>query len=263
MRFSFPDGLSPPTVEQRERFYREEFDLQSVRDLYFQWKKPVFAFDIGTETTLYKRRFKEYKGKLVYIREYDDLEDLQEKFVTYAPEDLYYDTRIYDNDPRQTNTVWEKPAGKQLVVDLDPELVECQRCENRRRHMDDDVVASLTFCEECFADLAEETAKVTVLLDRHFDAVKTYFSGRGFHVHVKDREGFMMDEMEREELAAKLDKKFPIDRKITAGEEEVMRLPGSLHGLTGRKVIEVDLEDLQDPDAILHEKSVPEVLADD
>jgi len=262
MKFSFPDGLKPPPVEDREQFYREEFDVRSIKDLYFRWKKPVFAFDVGTETTLYKRRFKKYKGKLVYIREYGDLEELMEKFETYAPEDLYYDTRVYESDPRQSNTVWEKPSGRQLVVDLDPELLECKRCRTRRRHMDDGIVASHTFCEECFADLAEQTAKLTVLLDRNFESVRTYFSGRGFHVQVRDRDGFTMDDMKREQLAAKLAKRFPVDEKITAGEKNVMRLPGSLHGLTGRKVVQVDLDDLQDPDHILYEKSVPEVLVE-
>ncbi|MDY6771427.1 MAG: hypothetical protein SV186_05765 [Candidatus Nanohaloarchaea archaeon] len=260
MRFSFPDGISPPSVEERERFYDEEFDLQSVQDLYYRWKKPVFALDIGTETTLYKGRFKKYKGKLVYVKEYDDLEELQEKFVTYAPEDLYYDTRTYENDPRQSNTVWERPTGKQLVFDLDPELVECPRCENRRRHMDDEERASYTFCEECFSEVAEKTAQLVVLLDRHFDAVKAYFSGRGFHIHVKDPEGFDMDDIERDKLASKMAKRFPIDKKITAGEKTLIRLPGSLHGLTGRKVVEVSLDDLQEPLDILYEKSVPEVF---
>jgi len=261
MRFSFPDELSPPSVEQRHRFYEEEFNVQRVRELAPRWSHPVFAIDIGTESTLYKRRFKEYKNKMIFVREYDDLEHLQKKLAYYAPEDLYYETKTYDTNPQHNNAKWQQPSGQQLVFDLDPELVDCRSCELTRRHMENETVASYTFCEECFVKVAEATADLRRFLTKHFDRLQTYFSGRGFHIHVKDEEGFSMSKEQREELASRLEERFPIDTKITAGEKGLMRLPGSLHGLTGRKVVKVSLDDLEEESLqILYEKSVPEVL---
>jgi DNA primase catalytic subunit len=260
MRFSFPDELSPPTVEERQLFYTKEFNFQHVRNLYYRWKKPVFAVDIGSETTRYRPKYKKYLDKLVFIREYDDLKHLKSKLISYAPEDLYYDIRTYDRDPRQTNAIWEKPSGQQLVFDLDPELMSCRRCELTKQNMDDEKRASFTFCEDCYEATAKGTLQLWQFLERHFEYLNTYFSGRGFHIQVRDDEAFTMEDEDRERLAAKVSKKFPVDEKVTAGEKELMRMPGSLHGLTGRKVVSVTKEDLSKPLEILYEKSQPEVL---
>ncbi len=256
MRFSFPEGLRPPTVEEREKFYREEFDMQNVKDLYYKWNSPIFAVDVGTETTRYKPRFKKYKGKLVFIRDYNDLKQLKNKLERYAPEDLYYDHRVYrDTEGKPTD---EDIKASQLVFDLDPELVDCKSCERTRRHMEDNSAASYAFCEDCFIETAEDTAKLQVFLSKHFVSLSSYFSGRGFHIHVRDEKGFRMSIEDKRKLAEKLRERFPVDVKITAVDKGLLRLPGSLHGLTGRKVIPVSIKHLQNPLEILHKKSLPE-----
>ena len=263
MKPYFPEDMSPPTVEQRRKFYRDEFERWNLKVLNFKWERPVLAVDVGTESTRYRPKHKDYLGKIVFIREYRNLDHLVKKIVGYAPEDLYYDTRTYDRDPRQTNAIWERPSGKQLVFDLDPELVECRHCERIRKNNEGKRFAKYTFCEDCFSELAGKTAKLVVFLRRNFDSINIYFSGRGFHVHVNDQEAFEMDDFDRETLAEKLSKRFPIDRKITAGEKNLIRMPGSLHGLTGRKVVEVGVEELKNPEMILHDKSVPDVFRDE
>lgn len=258
----FPEDLRPPTVEQRREFYSKEFDNWNLKVLNFKWEKPVLAVDVGTETTRYRPKHKDYLGKIVFIRNYRNVDHLMKKIIGYAPEDLYYDTRTYDRDPRQTNAIWERPSGQQLVFDLDPELVECKRCESVRKKHEGKRLAKYTFCEKCFSELAEETAKLAVFLRRSFESINIYFSGRGFHIHVNDQEAFHMDDFDRENLADKLSKKFPIDRKITAGEKNLIRMPGSLHGLTGRKVVELTTGELKNPERIIYQKSMPEFLKD-
>ncbi|MDY6789170.1 MAG: hypothetical protein SVV03_04380 [Candidatus Nanohaloarchaea archaeon] len=256
MRFSFPEGLRPPTVEQREKFYKDEFDLQNVKNLYYKWSHPTFAIDIGTESTRYKPRFKKYKGKLVFIRRYEDLEELKSKFERYSPEDLYYDHRVYRDTDEKPGP--EDMKASQLVFDLDPELIDCNSCRLTRKHMKDDDAASYTFCEGCFEETAENTAEMRAFLSKHFNSLNVYFSGRGFHIHVRDEKGFQMSVNDKRELGRKLAKRFPVDKKITAVEKGLLRLPGSLHGLTGRKVIKVSMNDLKEPLEILYDKSEPE-----
>ncbi|MCJ7450426.1 MAG: hypothetical protein MUP58_01665 [Candidatus Nanohaloarchaeota archaeon QJJ-9] len=259
MRWFFPEGINPATVDEREEFYREDFELASVKDLRFQWDKPSFYLDIGTDTTLYKPRLKERKGEIVKLRNYESLDDLKDRLVEYAPEDLWFDTRIYESDPRQSNAIWKKPEGRMLAFRLDPSRINCRKCEISKEHANTQKQKSTAFCEECFEDIAHRTAQLKVLLEKHFDDVKTYFAGRDFHIHVRDEEGFTLSEMERTELARKIAKKFPIDQEFTT-EETRIRMPGSLNGLTGRKVIEVETEDLEEPLSVLYEKSEPEVV---
>lgn len=257
MKLSFPDGLSPPTVEQRAAFYEEEFSVETLRPLFERWNHPELVLDIGSDTTRYRPRFREYRDKLVRISEYESPEELVEKVRAYAPEDVYYDRNHYSG-PDQDNVVWQRPDGMELVFDLDPELAGVKKGDRLRSHIDDPLGRSYSFTEECYEETAAQTRELWQVLERHFEEVRTFFSGRGFHIHVHDDEAFQMEELERQELADRMVKKFPIDAKITTGEKEIMRLPGSLHGLTGRKVVPVTQRQLhEDPLGILYEKSRP------
>lgn len=260
MRFSFPGDLSPPSVDERKRFYEQHFDIQHVRDLYYAWSEPRFVMDLGTETTLYRPRFKDQLGEIVELDDYAGLEELQDELSFYAPEDLYYDLRTYDHDPRQSNVIWQEPTGRQLVFVLRPELIECERCERRRRQMDGP--EEMVFCNDCFADLTEQTSKLAVFLERHFDTINIYFTGRGFQILIKDQAGFDMSEDERRGLAVRVGKRFPIVESYTAGGERYIRLPGSINGLTGRKVIKLSVDQLEQPDRILNEYSEPGIADD-
>lgn len=254
MRFSFPDGLSPPSVEKRKQFYEKVFDIQHVRDLYYAWSDPRFIMDLGNDTTLYRPRFKDQLGEFQELKDYDDLEELNEELGFYAPEDLYYDVRTYDHDPRQSNVIWQEPSGRQLVFVLKPELIACDRCERRRTgDYDDETV----FCMDCFEDLTEQTAKLAVFLERHFDSINVYFTGRGFQILIKDQEGFDMSDEDRRGLAVRVGKRFPIVESYTAGEQNYVRMPGSMNGLTGRQVTELSPDELEQPERILNAFSDP------
>ncbi len=252
MRFSFPDGMRPATVDEREEFYRTAFPTEAVAALMERWERFVPVVDIGTESTRYRPRYKEYKGKLVRITEFDDVDELREKIVAYAPEDLYYVTTDEKPDRVEVN------PRQELVFDLDPEEAPCTQCE-RKRHYQDADVASYTFCMDCLTNVASQTRHLYTVLENNFDDLQLVYSGRGFHIHVRDDDAFAMPREDRQELAARIAKEFPIDAKVTAGETDLIRLPGSLHGLVSRVATPVTVADLSDP-ARVADQARPEFL---
>lgn len=250
MKFEFPGNLRPAKLEERDSFYRNEFPEEEIRRKMERWDSFVPVVDVGSETTLYRPRFRKYKGKMVRITDYEDLEDLKEKIVDYAPEDLYYVTTVEKEDRIETN------PEKELVFDLDPENVECKNCDRRRKYLDRKA-AEYTFCEDCFAEVAEETRQLVDFLEKHFSELQLVYSGRGFHIHIEDDEAFRMDREDRMELAGKVAKEFPIDTRITSGEKELIRLPSSLHGLVSKVVTPLEPSDLSEPDRILDSVGLP------
>lgn len=250
MRFDFPDELRPATVEERERFYREQFPADLVRSRMERWDRFVPVIDVGSETTRYKPRFKEYKGKLLRLTDWETVDDLHDKLVEYAPEDVYYLTRIEKEDRVEVD------PEQELVFDLDPENTDCERCERRKKYLDRPA-RDYVFCQDCFRRTAAFTRQLADFLATHFSDLDIVYSGRGFHIHVMDDAAFQLDREDRRELAGKVAKKFPIDPDVTSGETDLVRLPGSLHGLVSRIVTRVDADDLADPDRIMHDAARP------
>lgn len=252
MRFDFPEGMRPATVEEREEFYRTEFPREEVERYMARFDRFVPVVDVGSESTRYRPRFREAKGKLVRIEEFDGVDDLKDRIVEYAPEDLYYVTLIEREDRIETN------PEQELVIDLDPEHLECRRCDRARQRLDKPA-SDYVFCRDCFRDLARETRQLHAVLDRNFDDLRLVFSGRGFHVHVGDDAAYKLDREDRRQLSNKLTGQFPVDR-ITTADQQLMRLPGSLHGLVSRVVTEVEPADLSRPDRILESTGLPGFL---
>ncbi|MDY6774229.1 MAG: hypothetical protein SVS85_03430 [Candidatus Nanohaloarchaea archaeon] len=253
MRFDFPGDMRPSKVDEREEFYSSRFPSEELEEKMERWDRFVPVIDVGSETTLYRPRFKEHKGKLVHITDFENLEDLRRKIVDYAPEDLYYVTTIEKVDRVETN------PEEELVFDLDPENVECDNCRRKKKYLEGKA-EEYTFCRDCFAEVAEETRYLYAFLENHFSQLELVYSGRGFHIHVEDDEAFAMDREDRNELAGKVAKEFPIDPEVTAGDKDLIRLPGSLHGLVSKVVTPVEPSELSDPDRILDAVGVPEFV---
>lgn len=90
-----------------------------------------------------------------------------------------------------------------------------------------------------------EAARLCERLGRLFSDLRVVYSGRGFHVHVLDRETFFWDRQRRRRLARKLKKEgFHIDEWVTTGGMRLIRLPHSLHGMVSRKVLPISLDEL-------------------
>lgn len=256
MRFDFPEELRPATVEERERFYEESFPRAELEERLARWDTFVPVVDVGAETTLYRPRWKKYKGKMVRLTEYGSLEELKTKLVDYAPEDLYYVTTIEKEGKIETN------PEKELVFDLDPENVPCKDCRRRKKYLEG-VAEEYAFCEGCFAEVAAETRQLFAFLEDHFDQLQLVYSGRGFHIHVNDDEAFLMDREDRRELAGKVAREFPVDAEVTAGEKDLIRLPGSLHGLVSKVVTPIEVDALSDPERILTAVGTPDYIREE
>lgn len=246
MQYEYPDDMRPTPVRIRERFYRTSFP-ESVIAGWLEGREdtPLFV-DIGTETTLYKPRFKDLKGKLVRLDDWEDMTDLQEKLVEYAPEDVYY-KRTVEKDGRV-----EVNPEQELVFGLGPRHVSCNHCERKRAYMDEQW-HPYVFCQDCFAHAASETRNLYAFLERHFDDMNVVYAGRQFHIHVNDPEAFKMPVGDREQLAKKVATQFPIDESITAGENDFVRLPGTVNGLVSRVAVPIPVSALVDPEQILAE----------
>jgi DNA primase catalytic subunit len=248
MQYRFPPGLRPATVEDREQFYRDQFTFDQAEDVLARWDDPTFVVDVGTETTRYRPKYKKYKDKLVYIRNYANRRGLRQKLVRYAPEDLYY--------VRESDTGTEQ----EFCIDIDPENADCRACTHfRAQHQGKPKVYS--FCTKCFKTAAEQTKQLFDLLETHFHDVRVLYTGRGFHLRVLDDEAYLMEQEDRERFAAQLQgEEYAVDAWVVNGSVDILRVPGSLHGLVSRITTEINADQLDNPEKILGTVGVPAFL---
>jgi DNA primase catalytic subunit len=218
MQYDYPAGLKPTPVEKRELFYREEFPREQVAKRIGRWYRFIPAIDVGSESTLYKPRLSEFKGKLVRISEYNDIDHLAEKFVDYAPEDIYYNRTI-----EKDGEVHVDP-DQELVFRIAPFQLECHGCDRKREYMDKSQHQNV-FCLDCLGTAGQTTKELYGFLKRHFNDMDIVFAGRGFNIHVNEEEGYQMGMEDRRELANKVAQEFPIDKDITAAGSSPFRLP--------------------------------------
>lgn len=250
MEFYFPYEMRPSRVNERREFYSGEFDLEQAK----KWLKKkqdwlAIAFDIGTETTRYRPRFKKYLNKLVYIREFQDSKELKDKIIRYSPEDLYYSFKELKDG--------ESVQNYDLVFHLDPREFDCRTCKRKKKDLGED---SIVFCEKCAERAANETLRLYNLLKKHFDQIQIIFTGIGYYLQVQDPEAIKISKANRKILSEKVEKEFKISKEITSGERDTIRLPGSLNGLVSRKVIKIKFEDLKDPERIYKDLSMVNFL---
>jgi len=107
------------TLSERERFYREEFDVEKVRD-WLTWspQKIVFAAVIGRHTQIYPAKYLGDASTTIIIKRYQNLEEVRERLVELTPESAYYDRNLYDDSTGEQ-------IGQELAFDLDPENIIC------------------------------------------------------------------------------------------------------------------------------------------
>jgi len=107
----------------------------------------------------------------------------------------------------------------------------------------------------------DETAKLYEELEKRFLDMRIVYSGRGFHIHVFDKETFTWSYRKRKGLAKKLKAEgFLIDEWVTSGGMRLIRLPYSLHGMVSRIVVPVDVKELESFDPVKDLRCVPRFL---
>ncbi|MFH1433248.1 MAG: hypothetical protein ABIG84_08620 [archaeon] len=254
---TIPPNMRIPSLEERTRFYARAFDPKESKDFIMPYNSPVYAIDLGNESGIYNPDFKRYITKLLYIT---NPKDLSEKLRKYSPEDVYY-SRNLTKDPVVCSTCTDRSKacpgcsnfiGQELAFDIDPENIECRLCARKMG------VSVYSFCTHQLAASRSWAINLYKYLKKEnsFSDIRIVYSGRGYHLHVLDKDAYTMPLKDRKKLAFSLKKKgYPIDEWVTSGKIDLIRLPGSLHGLVNRIVKEIKIKELERFDP-LHSKEV-------
>lgn len=252
-KYHMPRGMRYATLEERRRFYTEEFSLKKVQEWLALLKGEIkFAVVIGRHTRIYQEKYKEDVGTTIIIEDYKSLSDLRDYLTEFLPEAVYYDRNVYENDQK---------IGQELAFDLDPENITCpihgSLADKMKRHQ------GLSFCKIELNMVKEQAAHLYEYLTNQFSNIKIVYSGRGFHIHVFDDEAYALSPKKRLQIAHKVKEKgFRIDEWVTAGEMRLIRLPYSLHGLVSRIVFPVEKSEIALFDPVHDERCIPKFLSE-
>src|SRR3990172_368112 len=251
-KYQLPEGMRYATLEERRKFYVEEFNLEKVAEwLGSRISRLKFAVIIGRHTRVFPEKYREDADTTIIIDEYTSLSEVRDQIVEFLPESAYYDRNIYDENDRKT--------GQELAFDLDPENITCPihggLAEKMKRGQ------GLSFCKLGLEMVKEQALSLHEYLEKGYSRLGIVYSGRGFHIHVFDEEAYLLKEKERREIARKVKKKgFAIDEWVTLGEMRLIRLPFSLHGLVSRIVLPLEESELERFDPVNDERGIPKFL---
>jgi len=262
----FPMCMRFSSLEERVKFYREEFNLQSVKEWTKDHPSIVFAVILGRYTHIFPREYARIYKDTVVIDEYRDLSDLKEYILQYRPEGAYYDRNVYSKREicadcmKSDSGCWDCDnfLGQELAFDMDVENVECPLHGDLDQRMERNDQTS--FCEYDLFTLRENVVDLIDELKPEFKKMKVTYSGRGFHVHIFDEKAYQIPRKERGELADQIGKNFPIDEWVTEGESHLIRLPFSLNALVSRIVLPLEIKELDRFDPVIDRRCIPDFL---
>jgi DNA primase catalytic subunit len=237
------------TLSERKEFYSEEFDISQVK----RWLEhfathPRFAVVIGRHTGIFPKEYRKDSATTILINRYESFEDLRAQLLDFLPESVYYDQNIYDEKGRI--------LSEEIAFDLDPENLTCpihgSFSDKAKKHQ------GLSFCSLELRMLRKETIRLCDVLEETFSRVRLVYSGRGYHVHVADKDSAHWNYQARKRFALELKKQgFPIDEWVTGGRLRMIRLPFSLHGMVSRIVIPLKPQELKAFDPIRDKRCIP------
>ncbi len=253
------------SLGDRREFYSHEFSLTRIRDWFRRWRSPiVFAVVIGRHTGISPMKYRRERARTIVIDEYESLSEMRNYLIDFMPESAYYDRNVYkdwdqarhlENDPTQLGSSF----GQELVFDIDPENFACPIHgtleEKMRRHQ------GLSFCRLEFQLAQQESAQLIEILSRNFSDISLVYSGRGFHVHIRDDETHFWSRKKRLALVRSLTNRgLVMDEWVPSGGMRLIRLPYSLNGLVSRTVIPLAKNELGVFDPITDESTIPRFL---
>lgn len=246
--------LRPSTLKERKQFYEKEFSIKKVKS-WFKEKPQFFVVDLGSESGIIKDKRK--KNRLFVLRPNIGYKELRKKLIKLMPEDVYYDRNKYKNVKLLLKNMDFKNAlktknclGQELAFDIDPENINCPNCGKKRPHK---------FCPICIKISLNYCLDLKKFLKKHFKNIKIVYSGRGCHLHVRDKKAFKMTIKQRAKLNKKL-KKFPIDPWVSHGYIRLIRLPYSLNTLVSRIVMPLNDKEIKNLDPEKERKIMPRFL---
>ncbi len=251
-KYFMPEGMRLATLEERSEFYDSEFNLKAVASwLRGREGKTKFAVIIGRHTGIYPPGYSEDKDTTIIIDEYADLSDVRIQILEFLPEGVYYDRNLYLKG--------DKAEGQELAFDVDPENITCpihgSLADKMKRKQ------GLSFCEIELNLAKQQTVSLYEQLQKRYKDLRVVYSGRGFHIHILDKEAYKLTKKQRREIAADVKTEgYAIDAWVTEGEMRLIRLPYSLHGMVSRIVIPLEKKEIEKFNPILDDRCVPNYL---
>jgi len=247
-----PNGMRVATLEERKQFYTSEFDTEKVAAWFKrQTDKAKFAVIIGRHTKIYPEEYKEDADTTIIIDEYNNLNEVRSQILEFTPEAVYYDRNSYDGN--------DKKKGQELAFDLDPENVTCPihgtLADKMKRGQ------GLSFCSIELDIVKQQAIGLCEYLEKQFLQLQIVYSGRGFHIHVFDKEAYSLSIKERQKIAETVKTEgFEIDEWVTVGEMRLIRLPYSLNGLVSRIVLPLEKTEIEKFDPVNNPRCIPRFL---
>jgi DNA primase catalytic subunit len=250
--YILPEGMHPATLEERKEFYFSEFDLGKVASWFEGQKSKIkFAVIIGRHTKIFPIEYRNDFDTTIIIDEYYNLEDVRNQVIEFLPEAVYYDRNVYDEN--------DHVVGQELAFDLDPENIVCPIHGTLAEKMERG--QGLGFCKIELEMVKRQALGLYEYLQKQFTAIKIVYSGRGFHLHVFDKDAYDLDTERRSEIAQDVKSKgFDIDKWVTEGDMHLIRLPFSLHGMVSRIAIPIQKNEIENFNPISYEKCIPKFL---
>jgi len=251
-RYELPEGMRYATLDERRRFYVEEFNVDKLADWLCERLRYIkFAVIIGRHTKVFPEEYREDADTTIIIDEYKNLNDVRDQIVEFQPESAYYDRNIYDVNGRK--------VGQELAFDLDPENITCpihgSLADKMRRGQ------GLSFCNLELDMVKQQALSLYEYLESEFSPLRVVYSGRGFHIHVFDDATYGFGEKKRRDIARNVKEKgFAVDEWVTSGEMRLIRLPYSLHGMVSRVVLPLEKSELERFDPVYDERCIPRFL---
>lgn len=252
--YKLPKGMRYSTLKERKKFYRDEFDLEKVKNWFDQVgkrRKAIFAVIIGRHTKIFPEKYREDASTTILIDEYKNIKEVRAQLMEFQPESLYYDRNFYDENG--------KIIGQEVAFDLDPENMTCPvhgtLTDKMKRHQ------GLSFCKIELNMVKKETVKLYEELEKQFSRLQIVYSGRGFHIHLFDEDTQGWSYRKKKELARGLKKEgFLIDEWVTTGGMRLIRMPYSLHGMVSRIALPLSIEDVLRFDPVSDRRCIPTFL---
>jgi DNA primase catalytic subunit len=252
VQYYLPVGMRYASLEERKEFYTNEFDLFKVSEwLGTQTGRIKFAVIIGRHTKIYPEKYREDASTTIIVDEYKNLKDVRSQVLEFLPEAVYYDRNVYNQN--------DQCIGQELAFDLDPENITCPihgtLADKMKR------LQGLSFCELELEMVQKEAIGLFDFLLKRFREIKAVYSGRGFHLHVLDKEAYAFTIQQRQKLAEEVKATgIHIDDWVTAGEMRLIRLPFSLNGLVSRIVLPLTRGELKKFDTVHDPRVLPRFL---
>jgi DNA primase catalytic subunit len=231
-----PYNMRASTLEERKKFY-SNFDINKTK----KWlkRKLVYAVIIGRHSDIYPKKYEEDKNIPLIIDKYKNLDEVKQHILIFLPEGVYYDRNHY-KDITLCHSYnlrkawdWDNFIGQELAFDIDPENVNCPIHGSLQKRMNKGW--GLSFCEKAFELTKENTISLFEKLTEDYLEIKIVYSGRGFHIHIFDKETIKLTRKQRKEIANKYNN-YGIDKWVTTGEMRLIRLPYTLNGISSRIV---------------------------